>query len=171
MIQHAQKLLLAALLLLVSAAQAQALHSLNEGRVRFQAPANWQLIMEKSDGEPQAVIFQAPLSIADAMDDAATATIKTRSVSSATAFEAFIADEMTRASNLDDYERDAQTGASTHVFTNQRGDHRVRTVDTFLHLGSVGVKVRCQQPIAEGAWDSAFEAQCTGVAASLQAGP
>lgn len=169
--QFAHTLLPALLLILTGPALAQSTHALNDGLVQFQVPSGWQMIMEKADGEPQAMIFQAPLSNADALDDAATATVKTRRLANAIAFDAFIAEEAVRASNLEDYHRDEQSGSNPHIFTSQRGTHRVRTVDTFVRLDGVGVKVRCQQPIAGNDWSNTFEASCVQLAASLQGTP
>lgn len=168
--QTAFSLLPALLLALAGAALAASTHTLNEGRVQFQVPGDWQLIMEKSDGEPQAMIFQAPLGSAGALEDAATATIKTRRLTGATAFDAFIAEEAVRAGNLEDYRREDPSG-NPHVFTSQRGSHRVRTIDTFVEVAGIGVKVRCQQPIADTGWSDAFETSCVNLAASLQATP
>lgn len=168
--QTAYSLLPALLLATAGPALAQSAHSLNEGRVQFQVPSGWQLIMEKSDGEPQAMVFQAPLGNADALEDAATATIKTRRLASATAFDAFLAEEAVRAGNLDDYRREDPSG-NPHIFSSQRGTHRVRTIDTFVEVDGVGVKVRCQQPIAGTDWSEEFERSCVSLAASLKAKP
>ena len=41
-------------------AQAKTDYTLNGGSVHFHVPGDWTAIMEKSDGDPQAVIFQVP---------------------------------------------------------------------------------------------------------------
>ena len=41
-------------------AQAKTDYELNAGQVHFHVPGDWTAIMEKADGDPQAVIFQVP---------------------------------------------------------------------------------------------------------------
>jgi len=50
----------AAAVLLASSAAAEAPgeYSLNSGLVKFTAPAAWPVIMQKTEGNPQAIAFQ-----------------------------------------------------------------------------------------------------------------
>ena len=60
-------------------AQAKTDYALNGDQVRFRVPPDWTAIMEKADGDPQAVIFQVPDPTAQGTEDTASVTIKTRS--------------------------------------------------------------------------------------------
>ena len=73
-------------------AQAKTDYTLNAGAVHFHVPGNWTAIMEKADGDPQAVIFQVPDPATQGTEDTASVTIKTRSLKSGDDFQGFVTD-------------------------------------------------------------------------------
>ena len=72
-------------------------HSLNDGAVHFRAPATWSAVMEKKEGNPQAIAFQVPDPSAQGSEDSATVTVKTRQLADASAFAATVQEEFERA--------------------------------------------------------------------------
>jgi len=90
-------------------AQAKTDYTLNAGSVHFHVPGNWTAIMEKSDGDPQAVIFQVPDPATQGTEDTASVTVKTRALKSGDDFQGFITDAFERAKGQGGYENDATT--------------------------------------------------------------
>ena len=152
-------------------AQGKTDYTLNDGQVKFSVPANWNAIMEKSDGNPQAVIFQVPDEAAKGTEDTASVTVKTRTLKSAADFAEEVREERDRSKALEGYEVHGADGAhSAHAFYNMRGKTRYLTNDRFHQAGAIVVQVRCQRPLIEGTpadWNAAFDAACAHVFASL----
>src|SRR5690606_977719 len=79
------KLLPLILLAAIGSAHAQdrTSYNLNDGKITFSVPQGWSAIMEKSDGNPQAITFQIADPAAVGTDDMASVTVKTRQLKSA----------------------------------------------------------------------------------------
>lgn len=152
-------------------AQGKTDYVLNDGKIRFHVPASWSAVMEKTDGNPQAVAFTVPDPAAQGTEDAATVTVKTRELASPAAFAGFVQDERALSSAQAGYENDANNkDSSVHQFTVERGKTRYLVRDSFQLFGSVAVDVRCQRPLlasSSDTWNTQFDSACVAVAASL----
>ncbi|MBN8726181.1 MAG: hypothetical protein J0H15_00555 [Xanthomonadales bacterium] len=155
----------------ISSAQAPTEFALNDGRVRFHAPATWTAIMEKRDGNPQAIAFQVPNAAAAGTDDAADVTVKTRQLGSPADFGAAVADEQERARAQAGYEADGTADAGQHRYFVQRGGTRYLVRDSFRLVGAIAVEVRCRRPLLAATptgWSNDFDGGCDRLVASLQ---
>lgn len=167
--------LLSSALLLPAAnafAQGKTDFSLNDGQVHFRVPPGWSAVMEKADGNPQAVAFQVPDSAAEGSDDSATVVVKTRQLKAPAAFPGFVQDEHARAESQGGYEKDASNkNAAVHQYFVQRAKTRYLVRDSYYLTGAIGVEVRCQRPLIEktpAAWNTQFDSSCDSVVASLK---
>jgi hypothetical protein len=153
-------------------AQAKTDYALNGDQVRFRVPPDWTAIMEKADGDPQAVIFNVPDATAQGSEDTASVTVKTRSLKASADFSGFVTDEFERAKGQAGYETDSTNKeSSVHRYFVVRGKTRYLVYDTYQLHGNVAVEVRCQRPLLDAtpkSWSDAFDAGCTGVVASLK---
>jgi hypothetical protein len=153
-------------------AQAKTDYELNAGQVHFRVPPDWTAIMEKSDGDPQAVIFQVPDAAAQGTEDTASVTVKTRSLKASTDFSAFVTDEFERAKGQAGYEADSSNkDSSVHRYYVMRNKTRYLVHDTYQLTGNVAVEVRCQRPLIDATpkdWSDHFDSACLGVVASLK---
>lgn len=167
-------LLLPVLLLSIPNAFAQGKtdFTLNDGQVHFRVPPGWNAVMEKTDGNPQAVAFQVPDEAAQGSGDSATVVVKTRQLKAAAAFAGFVQDEHARAESQGGYEKDASNrNASVHQYFVQRAQTRYLVRDSYYLTGEIAVEVRCQRPLIDNtpaAWNAQFDAACDGVVASLK---
>ncbi len=146
--------------------------NLNDGKVTFSVPQGWSAIMEKSDGNPQAVTFQIADPAASGTDDMASVTVKTRQLKSAAAFVEATQSEMMLSKAQTGYEA-ALDGSNTgiHHYFVMRGKTRYEIRDRFTLMGEIAVQVRCQRPLlneTSSAWNSTFDSGCDSVAASLK---
>ena len=147
-------------------------YALNGGRVHFQVPAGWTAMMEKSEGDPQAIAFQVPDASAQGSEDAANVTVKTRQLKDAGAFAGTVQEELEHARGQAGYENDVSNkDASVHRYFVTRGKTRYLVRDSFWLTGDIAVEVRCQRPLLpatpEG-WNATFDGDCDGVVASLK---
>jgi len=153
-------------------AQAKTDYELNAGQVHFRVPPDWTAIMEKSDGDPQAVIFQVPDAAAQGTEDTASVTVKTRSLKASNDFSAFVTDEFEHAKGQAGYEADSSNkDSSVHRYYVMRNKTRYLVHDTYQLTGNVAVEVRCQRPLIDATpkdWSDHFDSACLGVVASLK---
>lgn len=167
--------LAATLLVLASAAlhaQGKTDYSLNGDQVRFHVPAEWTAIMEKADGNPQAVAFQVPDASAQGSEDSANVTVKTRQLKDVSEFAATVQDEFERSKAQSGYETDpANKDAGVHQYFVVRGKTKYLVRDSFQLIGAIAVDVRCQRPLlaaTPATWNAGFDAACSAVVASLK---
>ena len=153
-------------------AQSSTDHVLNDGKVRFSVPQDWSAIMEKSDGNPQAIIFQVVDPAAAGTDDTASVTVKTRQLKSAADFADATQNEMLLSKAQTGYEAALDGSASgVHHYFVMRGKTRYSIRDRFTLMGTIAVQVRCQRPLLDATtkdWTARFDGGCDSVAASLK---
>lgn len=153
-------------------AQGKTDYTLNGDQVRFHVPAGWTAIMEKSEGNPQAVAFQVPDETAQGSEDSANVTVKTRQLKDASEFTGTVQEEFERSKAQGGYEADpANKDASVHQYFVVRGKTKYLVRDTFQLSGNIAVEVRCQRPLlasTPAAWNAQFDNACGAVAASLK---
>lgn len=147
-------------------------YALNDGQVHFRVPPGWSAIMEKRDGNPQAVAFQVPDAAAQGSEDSATVTVKTRKLNGSAAFAGVVQEELERSKAQTGYESDASNkDAAVHQYFVTRGKTRYLVRDSFYLTGNVAAEVRCQRPMlasTPAAWNTEFDHACDGVVASLK---
>lgn len=152
-------------------AQDQASFTLNDGAVRFHAPAAWIAVMEKKDGDPQAIAFQIPDPSAQGGEDAATITVKTRQLADVSAFAAAVQEEFERARQQPGFATDpANKDASIRQYFVSRGKTRYLVRDSARLVGKIAAEVRCQRPLlaaTPAAWNAQFDRDCDALTASL----
>ena len=153
-------------------AQGKTDYSLNGGQVNFHVPADWTALMEKAEGNPQAIAFQVPDASAQGSDDTASVTVKTRELANAAQFSVVVQDETSRARSQPGYEADGAAGdSSTHRYFVVRGKTKYSVHDSFMQRGDIAVEVRCQRPLlaaTSAAWNTQFDGACASVVASLR---
>jgi len=156
----------------VAHAQAKTDYALNGDQVRFHVPADWTAIMEKADGNPQAVAFQVPDASAQGSEDAANVTVKTRELKDPSGFAATVQEEFERSKAQGGYENDpSNKDPAIHQYFVVRGKTKYLVRDSFQLNGSIAVEVRCQRPLlatTPAAWNAEFDKACGAVVASLK---
>lgn len=155
----------------LASAQDRSQYSLNDGKLHFDVPADWVAIMQKTEGNPQAIAFQAPNPGAADSGAAADVTVKSRQVRSPADFAATVASERERAQAQPGYSRDGDAGDDRmHRYFVQNGSVRYLVQDRFQLSGTLVVEVRCRRPIlaaTPASWNRGFDAACDAVFASL----
>ena len=159
--------------LLVECAQAQdkTSYALNEDQVHFRVPPGWTAVMEKTDGNPQAVAFQVPDPTAQGTEDSATVTVKSRLLKTAEQFASVMLEEQTHAKEQSGFAPDTSNAdANINQYFVVRGKTKYQVRDSFHRSGGFAVMVRCQRPLLDktpAAWASLFDSGCASVVASV----
>ena len=153
-------------------AQGKTDYSLNNGAVNFHVPPTWSAIMEKHEGNPQAIAFQIPDASAQGSEDAADATVKTRQLKGSAQFAAVVQEELEHSKAQSGYQKDeSNKDASVHQYFVVRGKTKYLVRDSFYLTTDIAVEVRCQRPLLDktpAAWNKDFDNACDGVVASLK---
>jgi hypothetical protein len=152
-------------------AQGKTDYTLNDDQVHFHVPPGWTAIMEKADGNPQAVAFQVPDPTAQGTDDSATVTVKSRQLKNPAQFDSVIMEERQHAKEQTGYEFDTSNAdAAINRYFVMRGKTKYLVRDSFHRSGGFAVAVRCQRPLIDKtppAWNAEFDSACASVVASL----
>lgn len=147
-------------------------YTLNEGQVHFHVPASWSAIMEKTEGNPQAVAFQVPDAVANGSGDSASVTVKTRQIKGSTNFTDVVQEEFERSKSQAGYASDPSAkDTSAHQYFVVRGKTKYLVRDSFFLSGNVVAEVRCQRPLLDktpAAWNTQFDTACNAVVDSLK---
>ena len=155
-----------------ASAQQNSDYNLNNGAIKFSVPAGWNAIIEKSDGNPQAIIFVVPDPATEGTDDTASVTVKTRQLESPNSFAEATQDELNLSKAQTGYESDPDSSnPGVHRYYVMRGQTRYAIRDRFVLIGNVAVQVRCQRPLLSATaadWITSYDAGCNSVAASVK---
>jgi hypothetical protein len=146
-------------------------YSLHDGQVDFDVPSGWTAVMQKTDGNPQAIAFHVPDPATEGSDDTASVTVKTRHLANDSQFGVVVREQFDHARQQPGYEAEpAGTDASTHRYHVVRGKTKYFVRDSFQAVGGVAVEVRCQRPLLDAssaAWNAQFDSDCGALVASL----
>jgi hypothetical protein len=155
----------------IAAAQDRSDYNLNDGKIRFSVPQEWSAIMEKSDGNPQAIIFHVADPATQGTEDTASVTVKTRQLKSPADFADATQNELLLSKSQTGYESVDGSTAGIHRYFVLRGKTRYAIHDRFSLMGSIAVQVRCQRPLLNATakdWIARFDNGCDSVASSLK---
>lgn len=163
-----------ALLTLFGAASAAtaADYSLNDGIVTFNAPDDWPVIMQMTEGSPQVVAFQVKDPADSGTDEASRVSVTTRKLDDAQAFQAFVSSSMEKARQTPGYESENGPDSSSSLrYSGLNVKTRYKYRESYFFQNSIGVQLRCAHPVLKNtsaAWVASFDRGCEQVAASLQ---
>ncbi|HEX7348921.1 MAG TPA: hypothetical protein VF264_04650 [Rhodanobacteraceae bacterium] len=156
--------LVGALVLAVAPAALAAEYSLSNGAVKFAAPDNWPMLMEKLDGPHEFVALQ----IKDPDNTAALAriTVTTEQVDGVPGFQAFLNAGTARARKLPGYEANTSMGNSSALrYTASENGIKTAYSETYTYRSNLAIQVRCIRPVvAAPDWISTFDAGCQTIA-------
>ena len=145
---------------------------LNEGKIHFQVPSDWPMILQKNEGNPQFLAFQ----VKDPADlntgEASRVTVTTKLLGDAQRFQEFVDAGLDKAKQTPGYTQDSENKDSSSLrYTGLNGKTHYQYRETFFLNGTIGVHVRCLRPQLSAttkAWSEAYEKGCDQVISSLK---
>ncbi|HET8898370.1 MAG TPA: hypothetical protein VFN09_06350 [Rhodanobacteraceae bacterium] len=153
---------------------AAASHQLDQGRVRFTAPDGWTVIMEKTDGDPQFLVFQVPNP--QAPGTLSRIGVRLESVAGATGFSDDVKTALRKAKDGQGYKAlPAQPGeyATLRYETAAEGVRQSVRL-SFIHHGDRAIELSCIRPLevtASGRWLADWNRACDELAKQLEQTP
>jgi len=160
-----------ALLSAGAAAETPGEFSLNSGLVKFVAPTTWPVIMQKTEGNPQAVAFQVKDPADEGTGEATRVTISTKLLDDTSNFQALVNADVDKGKQMPDYEKRDSSDATVLRFFARNGKARYEYRDTWYLNGHVMVHVRCARPLLEkttAQWTADYEKGCAQIMASAK---
>ena len=145
--------------------------SLNEGIVKFTAPPAWPVIMQKTEGNPQAVAFQVKDPADDGTGEATRVTVSTKLLDDTSNFQALVNADVDKGKQMPDYEKRDSNDATVLRFVARNGKARYEYRDTWYLNGHVMVHVRCVRPLLEkttAQWTADYEKGCAQIMTSAK---
>ena len=150
----------------------QTAYSLFAGIVRFNAPSQWPVILEKKEGVPQFVAFQIKDPAAEGSGESSEVSVDAKLLNDASTSQALVNAATDRAKQMPGYEaaQDNNAGGVLH-YTALNGKQRYEYRETWQLAATVLVHVHCARPLlaaTSAAWTSAYDSGCGGVMQSLK---
>jgi hypothetical protein len=140
--------------------------------VRFKAPADWNAIMEKKDGNPQFIALQ----IRDPADkdntEVSQVTVNARLMRDSSFFQQQVDAATDKAKALPGFEQ-VREGVDPTVlrYYAMNGATRYEYRETFYLVTHLFLHIRCSRPMLKettAAWVAAYEKGCADMMASLK---
>jgi hypothetical protein len=161
-----------ALLACAAAAETPGEFSLNSGLVKFTAPASWPVIMQKTEGNPQAVAFQVKNPAEEGTGEATRVSVNTKLLDDPGNFQMLVNADVNKGKQMSDYEkRDDGVDASVLRFFARDGKTRYEFRETWYLNGHVLVHIRCARPMLEkttAQWTADYEKGCAEIMQSAK---
>jgi hypothetical protein len=159
------------LLLPALAPAADASYSLFEGLVKISAPADWPVMLKKTEGVPQVIAFQ----VTDPSDpnngQLSHVSIESKLLNDASTYQALVNAGTDRAKQTPGYEEQKSADANVIRYAGLDGKQRYEYRESWSLNTKVLTHVRCSRPLlatASAAWVAAYEAGCAQIMQSIR---
>jgi len=164
--------LIAALALLVCASASAADYSIYENIIKFKTPADWSVIMEKKEGNPQFMAFQIRDPADPGSNEISQVTINARLMHDSSFFQQQVDAATDKAKQLPGFEQVTEGVDPTVMrYFAMNGKTRYEYRETFYLVSHLFLHIRCSRPmLAETtkAWTDAYNKGCGDLMASLK---
>lgn len=145
-------------------AQSAIEYSLDDGAVRFKVPADWSMILQKTEGSPQVMAFQVKDPADQGTNTATRVTVDTRHFSDANEFATFAAAGMAKAKQVNSYAAETSGGDANNLrYSGIDAGTHYQYRDSYIFRENIGIHVRCVRPLLSATtvtWITAYEQGC-----------
>jgi hypothetical protein len=164
--------LIAALALLVCASASAADYSIYENIIKFKTPADWSVIMEKKEGNPQFMAFQIRDAADPGSNEISQVTINARLMHDSSFFQQQVDAATDKAKQLPGFEQVTEGVDPTVMrYFAMNGKTRYEYRETFYLVSHLFLHIRCSRPMlaaTTAAWTDAYNKGCGDLMASLK---
>ena len=171
------KIILSALFAALTAASAFAAESktsytLYENIVKFKAPSDWTVIMEKKNGNPQFMAFQVRDPADPENNEIAQVTVNAKLMHDSTFFQQQVDAATDKAKSLPGFEQVTEGVDPTVMrYYAMNGKTRYEYRDTFYLTNHLLLHIRCARPMLPDTtreWTDAYNKGCAELMQSLK---
>jgi hypothetical protein len=164
--------LIAALALLVCVSASAADYSIYENIIKFKTPADWSVIMEKKEGNPQFMAFQIRDPADPGSNEISQVTINARLMHDSSFFQQQVDAATDKAKQLPGFEQVTEGVDPTVMrYFAMNGKTRYEYRETFYLVSHLFLHIRCSRPMlaaTTAAWTDAYNKGCGDLMASLK---
>ncbi len=161
----------AVLLALASTCASAADYTLFENIIKFQAPPDWTVIMEKQDGNPQFMAFQIKDPADPASNEITQVTVNARLMHDSSFFQQQVDAATDKAKQLPGFEAAKAADPNVFRYYAMNGKTRYEYRETFYLVSHLFLHIRCSRPMlpeTTKAWSDSYEKGCADLMASLK---
>ena len=162
---------LLAVLLPAFAAAADANYSLFEGLVKVSAPADWPVMLKKTEGVPQVIAFQVTDPADPNNGQLSHVSVEAKLLNDASTYQALVNAGNDRAKQTPGYEAQKSADADVIRYSGIDAKQRFEFRESWSLNTKVLTHVRCSRPLlstASAAWVAAYEAGCAQIMKSVK---
>lgn len=153
-------------------AQTPGEYALDEGFIKFSAPPEWPVMMQKNEGNPQFIAFQVKDPADTGTGEISRVTVETKLLNDASNFQSTVNRDVDKAKQLPDYTQKSEgVDADTLRYFARNGKTRYEYRETWYLNGHLLVHVRCARPLLDkttAQWTAAYEGGCRQIMQSLK---
>ena len=164
--------LFASLVLLVASSGAAASeYSLFENIVKFNAPSDWTVIMEKKDGNPQFIAFQVHDPADPASNEITQVTVNAKLMHDSSFFQQQVDAATDKAKQLPGFEVAKASDPNVFRYYAMNGKTRYEYKETFYLVSHLLLHVRCVRPMLADttqAWSDTYDKSCADLMQQLK---
>ena len=147
-------------------------YTLDQGFVHFSAPAQWPVIMQKNEGNPQFIALQVKDPADTDSGEATRITVETKLLDDSSNFQSLVNLGVEKAKQMPAYEQHTEgVDPSTLRYYAMNGKTRYEYRETWYLNGHVMVHVRCARPMlakTSPQWVAEYEKGCQQIITSLR---
>jgi hypothetical protein len=146
-------------------------YSLNDGAVKFNAPANWPVIMQKTEGSPQVVAFQVKDPADEGSGEATRVTVTTKTLEDTSRFQSLVNADVDKGKQMPEYDKRDSGDPSVLRYVARNDKARYEYRETWYLNGRTLVHVRCARPLLEkttAQWTADYEKGCAQIMQSAK---
>jgi hypothetical protein len=167
--------LVTALALLTFAATAGAAdtadYTFYEHLVKFKAPTDWTVIMEKRSGNPQFMAFMVPDPADQEKNEIAQVTVSAKLMHDSSFFQQQVDLATDKAKQLPGYEVAEGSDPTVLRYYAVNGNTRYEYRETFYLVTHLFLHIRCSRPLLKDTtqdWTDAYNKGCADIMAALK---
>jgi hypothetical protein len=155
-----------------AAAQNLSNYTLFDNAIKFSAPAEWPVILKKTEGLPQFIAFQVKDPADQGSGEASQVSVEAKLLNDASTFQALVNAGTDKAKQTPGYDQRTEgVDATTLRYYGTNGKQRYEYRETWYLDAKIFLHVRCSRPMLEAtsaAWTAAYEAGCAQVMLSIK---
>jgi hypothetical protein len=165
-------MLLFAVILPLAGGAADGTYPLYEGIVKISAPADWPVILKKTEGIPQFIAFQVSDPAAQSSGESSQVSVEAKLLNDGSTTQALVNAGMEKAKQTPGYEARADgNGADALHYTALNGKQRYEYRESWAFSSRMLTHVRCSRPLlaaTTAAWTKAYETGCEQIMQSAK---
>ena len=153
-------------------AQSKSDYTLYENIIKFKAPSEWPVIMEKKDGNPQFMAFQVRDPADPENNEIAQVTVNAKLMHDSTFFQQQVDAATDKAKQLPGFEQVSDGVEPTVLrYFAMNGNTKYEYRETFYLVTQLFLHIRCSRPMLKDttqAWVDAYVKGCSELMTSLK---